>query len=261
MTYEIIITAVSDRADLFEECTESLLKQVDVLPTRLLVNEDVRPGTSPGRIAEWLAGPSITSRGIQVTHRAVPAGGMGPAILWLLREARSAVVLHSQEDWLALRQVPIARALAAMSASPERVHHITFNKRKTMRSKHADKPGQEWFKVEVQIPVDDGTYQTCCVNDHWRTQLGLWRIARVLPAAEHCAASTPDAHKFAPAINAWMNQTYGDGRKWNDQKMRDERIGTYIWGPIAEPAFIQHLGYGRTTGSARANEKPTRPAQ
>lgn len=258
MSYEIIITAVSDRADLFEECTASLLDRVDVKPSRLIVNEDVRPETSSGRIERWLRALQA-ERGVEVTHRATPAGGMGPAVLWLLREARSPVVLHTQEDWLVVRPVPISRALAAMGVSPDGVHHITFNKRKTMRCKHEDKPGQRWDKVEVQLPMGDGTTQTCCVNDHWRTQLGLWRVARVLPAVESCAERVPVAHQFAPAMNGWMNDHYGDGRMWNDQAMRHERLGTYLWGPIGEPAYIQHLGYGRTTGASRADEIPVRP--
>ncbi|MEK7705634.1 MAG: hypothetical protein AAB426_11795, partial [Myxococcota bacterium] len=237
-----------------------LLANVDVKPTRLLVNEDVRPGTSPGRIEQWLQA-TADEHDIAVTHRATPAGGMGPAIQWLLRETRSPIVLHTQEDWLVLRPLPITRALSAMTASPSSVHHVSYNKRKTMRCKHEDKPDMRWDKIEVQIPIGDGTSQTCCVNDHWRTQTGLWRVSRVLPAIEEHASRTPSAHHFVPAINTWMNTRYGDDRMWNDQAMRHERLGTYIWGPIGEPAFIQHLGYGRTTGPARGCEIPVRPAR
>lgn len=50
-----------------------------------------------------------------------------------------------------------------------------------------------------------------------------------------------------------MNEQRGDGRAWNDQMMRHERLKTYIWGPVGEPAFLRNLDpdASRTTGPSR----------
>ena len=54
LPYELLVTAVSERADLFRQTLDSLLAQVDQQPLRVLVHEDVRPGSAPGEIAQWL---------------------------------------------------------------------------------------------------------------------------------------------------------------------------------------------------------------
>lgn len=241
-SYEICVTAVSERADLFAESMESLLAHVDLPPARLIVHEDVRPGSEPGEIGRWLAWAKGDGRIADYAHRVTsPARGMGPGIHWAFAEARTPIVLYAQEDWLSLRAFPIRRALELMEAHG--LNHIRFNKRKTMRAKHEDRPTERWAKVEVQI---DG--QTLCVSDHFYTQASLWRVAPALRGMNAVAERDPGAYQFVHAFNGWMDTHLGDGRPWNDQQHRHERIRTYIWGPIGEPAFIKHLGSVRTTG-------------
>lgn len=237
MTYDLLITAVSERADLFVESVPLLLASLDTPPARILVHEDVREGSTPGEIARWLA-----ASGWPHEHRVnAPARGMGPAMLWLFEHAATPIVLYTQEDWRAVRPIPVGAALALMEAHD--LQHIRFNKRKTMRAKHAD-TAHPWEKREVTIGS-----QTLCVSDHFYTQTSLWRVDRQLPCLRHAAGVAQQANAFAAALNHCLNERYGDGRRpWDDQAMRHGRLRTYIWGPIGEPKFIEHMGTYRTTG-------------
>lgn len=241
MSYEVLVTAVSERADLFIQTMETLLTSVDVRPSRLIVHEDVRAGSEPGAIEAWLK-----RCGFDSSHRVNPkAGGLGPAMLWCFQQAKTPIVFYTQEDWLFVRQVPVSKALALMNAYD--LHHIRFNKRKTMKAKHAD-TDHPWYKIEKEfvLPHAEGA-QKLCVSDHWYTQASLWRVDKVmreLEDAQHC----PQANAFVAEFNRRMNNRYGDGRPWDNQEHRHERLRTYIWGPVAEPPFIKHLGSVRTTG-------------
>lgn len=50
-----------------------------------------------------------------------------------------------------------------------------------------------------------------------------------------------------------VDRRYSDGRPWNDQQHRHERLSTYIWGGIGEPAYLTNLDpdASRTTGAPR----------
>ena len=243
MIYDLLVTAVSERSDLFARSMASLLASVDIQPNRIIVHEDVRPGSSPGEIAAWLS-----TCGLPFEHRVTsPARGMGPGMLWCFEQATTPIVLYTQEDWGFVRPAPIARCLDIMEAN--RLHHVRFNKRKTMVAKHADTPNP-WAKVEVRYLDSRGVPQTFCVSDHWYTQASLWRVDVALSGLRAAQAHAGSSERFVASFNAHMNTTHGDpARAWNDQAMRDERLRTYIWGPVAEPRFIEHIGSQRGTGA------------
>lgn len=235
--YEVLITAVSDRADLFAVSLESLLANVDAPPKGIIVHEDERSaGSSTGQIAATLR-ETAARLGCSFAHVvSYPAVGMGLGVRWCLRQASTPIVLYTQEDYRILRPLPLRQTLSIME--DHALQHVRFNQRRTW----AEKRG--WKKVEVTLGG-----QTFCISDHWYTQTSLWRVERARTATEAVAESNSPAHRFASAWNDWMNRTYGDGaRRWDDQGMRHERMRTYIWGPVGEPAFIEHIGSLRGTG-------------
>lgn len=243
MTLEVLCTAVSERADLFIETMDTMLANLDVRPTRFIVHEDVRPGSSPGGIANWLI-----ASGIPFTHHVTkPSRGLGPAMLWCFRQAVTPIVFYTQEDWRFVRPVPVARCMEIMQKNG--LNHVRFNKRKTMRAKHEDTP-HPWYKKEVEFLDEQGVIQKLCVSDHFYTQASLWRVAPVMGALTAHAERAPQANAFVAAFNAEMNLQSGraDRRSCMDQDFRHQHLKTYIWGGVGEPAFIQHLGSVRTTG-------------
>ncbi|MDP3767928.1 MAG: hypothetical protein Q8S13_07925 [Dehalococcoidia bacterium] len=240
IAYDLVCTAVSERADLFAESIDSLLRHLDQWPARLIVHEDVRPGSEAGAIEAWL-----NARGVPFVHRVTsPSRGMGPATVWCMDQPTTPIVLYTQEDWRAIRAIPVADALALMQT--ENLHHIRFNKRKTMRAKHAD-TDHPWQKVEKLI----GGHMLC-VSDHWYTQTSLWRVDAALPNLRAAASQVATSEGFVARFNDLQNTTYGDGkREWHDQAMRHDRLRTYIWGGIGEPKYIEHLGSHRGTGTIK----------
>lgn len=249
--YELLVTAVSERADLFAQSMDSLLAHLDLPPSRVVVHEDVRPGSRPGAIAAWLIAALQAGRIGAFDHRPVdPARGMGPAMLWCFERARTPLVVYTQEDWEAVRPIPVRATLALMERHG--LNHVRWNKRKTMRAKHDDQPTKRWAKVEVQLGVDVASSQTLCISDHWYTQTSVWRRDVALPGLRAAAAQHSRAEAFVAAFNTYMNRAAGlNDQNWQVQQLRHERVRTYIWGPIGEPAFIRHLGTARGTGNIR----------
>jgi len=246
MTYDLCITAVSERADLFVESVESLLGYLDEQPACILVHEDVRAPYLDGQIAAWLERATREERIESFTHRVCdPNRGMGAGMLWCFEQSEADIILYSQEDWKAVRDIPVRRALELMTAHG--LNHIRFNKRKTMRSKHAD-TDHPWHKLEVVVGG-----QMLCVADHWYTQTSLWRREAALPNLHAALAGTgASSEKFVARFNTLMNQDAQlTARDWNDQQLRHARSKTYIWGPVGEPAFIRHIGSERGTGTIR----------
>lgn len=227
--YETIVTAVSERADLFVPTVSSMLKHLDTPPTRLIVHEDVK-GSAPGEIAAFLK-----TLDVPVTHLVTdPAEGLARSLLKLLHETKTPIIFHTQEDFDFVRDIPVQRALEVMQNSG--IHYINFNQRKTMSSKHTGTPNQ-WDKVEKVI---DGQVLTIC--DAWRFQASLWRVERILPAFERMK---PPYKRPAHQANRWMNQHYARDINARDQELRHEKLKTYIWGGIAEPRFTIHRGTHR----------------
>lgn len=185
ISYELAITAVAERADLFAESLASILDNVDQKPERIIVHEDVRGGTLGEVFRRKLRSPAseihhaLVRYGVAFCHREIwPAAGLGEAMRWCLVRARTPIVLYAQEDAAAVRRIPVSEALAVMSEHA--LDHVRFNYRTTLPSKHSDKGRNPnaWKKVEVQIGG-----KTLCVSDHWYTMLSLWRVAPALECA------------------------------------------------------------------------------
>jgi hypothetical protein len=249
VTYDVIITTLRDRADLLERTIRSMLPRLDLSPARLIVHEDVRPN-------ERLRGPSTRERleaieretGIPfVLMSTEPARGLARAMPWLLAEASTEFVFYTQEDFDFVRDVPVSECLALMHE--HRLHHVRFNKRKTMRIKGADRaPEQQFHKIEKPF---GGRILT--VSDHWYFQASMWRTSIAREGFE-VLNQTANAGVFIDRgemkFNHWLNTTHGKGIGSTDSTgaaQRGEFVRTYIWGGIGEPAFIQHTGHDRSS--------------
>lgn len=234
---EVLITAVSERADLFERTVASMLPRLGA-QARLMVHEDVRPGSRPGVIAAQLRTLKATAAIDDYGHIVRdPARGLGLAALALLRAATQPIVLFTNEDWDFVRDVPVPKALDLMERHG--LHHIAFGKCTTPAAKHAGQP-DEWRKVEVEIGG-----QKVTIAQSWRSHASLWRVAQILPFFE-ALERDPEADRWAMIkVNRAMNRAHLGDEHGNDQMARHEKLKTYLWGGIGEPAFIAHTGGGR----------------
>lgn len=238
MTYELIVTAVSERADLLARTLQSFRDAADIWPSRILVHEDVKPGSRPGEIARFLDG-FLALTGAAYTHLVRdPAAGLGPAIARLLHEARAPIVFYTSEDFDYLRPVPVGRALALMQRHG--LHHIAFGKEPIPAAQH---PGQadEWRNVVIDF---DG--QPLTVAQYWRATAALWRVDRIRPFFDRLVAHDSEPDRWAMRkVNRWMNTAFLGDEAGNDHAARRQILRTFLFGGIGEPAFIRHTGGNR----------------
>lgn len=245
MNYDLIITSVHDRGDLLARTLQSMLPQLDIPPARILIHEDVRPSHPfvAGR-TEALLAPVKRDHPVQIDlMRCNPGGGLGRALLKLLEAAATEFVLYSQEDFDTLRPLPIGDALDVMAR--HELHHVRFNKRKTMRVKGEDRPPAErWTKQEVTL---DG--RTLCVSDNWYFQTSLWRRSIALDGFRYIVdrAGQRSISHAEIQFQRWFHAGIGQGAGTTDgaQEARRAHCRTFIWGGIGEPAFIRHTGSDR----------------
>jgi hypothetical protein len=245
--YEVIVTAVRDRADLLGRTLRSMIPQLDRRPQRIIVHEDTRSGVEcPATpTTRALLNQIAIDFDISITLlECNPGRGLGHAVKRLLDESRSELVLYTQEDFDFVRALPMDRCLRLMTA--HELHHVRFNKRKTMRVKGADRPPDEQFhKIEMTIGGE-----TLCVSDHWYFQASMWRRSIALEGFTVLAdaAGPRMINRCEMAFNRWLNSGLGEGIGSTDSTgaaARGERVRTFIWGSIGEPAFIRHTGHDR----------------
>lgn len=236
MEYDLLITAVTHRGDLFEDTVDSFLSRVDQEPSRILVHEDYRPpserkeGTvaDKGRIDNYLS-----KLGIPYNHRIRdPWIGMGYGVDWLLKETDKKYTFYCQEDFEFLQDIPITRCLELIDKFD--LNHIRFNKTGN-HHKHAN--GYEFIEYEF-----DG--QKMQASQHWHFQATLWRTDLAREIADILAKRHEDgldwyARLFNDVLNKEMLNLNTD---MADPKERAEKAKTFVWGPTGTPAFIRHTG-------------------
>ena len=247
-SYDCIVSSVHDRGDLLERTLRSMLVQLDQRPARIIVHEDVRPDQPfvAGRTQALLASIERDFGRPALLLQTNPGGGLGRAMLRLLRVAETPWVFYTQEDFDFVRPTPAGRCLELCAAHD--LWHVRFNKRKTMAVKGADRPPESrWTKKEVQYGG-----QTFCVSDHWYFQGSLWKRDVALRGFEAVVAAVPEGRKVdfcEVKFNHWINTTFGGDRPLGchdgEQERRQELARSFIWGGVAEPAFIQHTGHDR----------------
>lgn len=255
--YEVIMPSAS-RSKLFAPSLLSVLGRADQVPRRVIVHDDVvKPDD---REAVQSAATSICqAAGVPLLFlQDEPPLSHGLSLYELLRRVETEYVLYSQDDAFVERDVPVQEALALMHQ--HKLHQIRFNKRPTMEYKLT------FHKKEFQflLPLDrnapeerDGT-RTLTVADHWYFQLGLWRVARILPVVHWWVRST--GRSFAEhsevKINKAMNRDIGEFNHWalaNGYELPEQQCyamepdvrarvhRTFIWGPIGEDRFFDNL--------------------
>jgi hypothetical protein len=244
--YDAIVTSVSDRADLLARTLGTMMDMLDQPPERLIVHEDVRPGTRPGLPrADDALEEAARRHGVRTRLiRTDPGTGLSLAMLRLLEEASTEFVLYTQEDFDFVRRVPVSDCLDTMRR--HNLTHVRFNKRDTLAVKGAHRPPHErWTKREVEL---DG--RKLCVSDHVYFQANLTRRAVLLEGFKELLLGSPGGvARCEAAFNRWFNQKHGQGAGSadGDQDKRERLLRTFIWGGVGEPRFVAHTGAERRT--------------
>jgi len=264
--YELIVPSASRPHLLRQTLSTLFIHTWRQWPQRVIVHDD---GVFPGkrREVEDLLVTQVPAQVPLVFRYDERPIGHGPALKWLLDEVRTEYVLYTQDDFATVRPLPIARALALMEIF--HLNQIRFNKRKTMAVK--GEPGRTFTKLErrfsvAEDAVTDGLSPevfeaVLCAADHWYFQTGLWRVAAIKPVVDWWASSGPERNPsgFTEHAEIKINNTFNGyyrgmiefpstvpvstSEESSDPRVRARVHKTFIWGPVREPKFVEHLGH------------------
>lgn len=204
---------------------------------RMLLHEDVIRSQDSDRIIDWVNSNNL----FDVLEIHNPYIGLGPSIGHMLeRHIEAEYMFYLQDDWAFIREFNLDEAVRILDEYPS-VNQIRYNKRKTMEYV-GDNPKKRWFKKEV---VFGDIILT--VSPHWFLNPAIWRMSfirdKFVPAVVHCNWRTNDVLKQGKGPNELTSDWIA------------ENMGTFIYGKIGEPPFVQHIGYSNSaldyTGAER----------
>jgi len=118
-----------------------------------------------------------------------------------------------------------------------------------------------WQKREARFPMLEGPEEVLTVSDHWYFQTSLWRVERIQwivnwfmewhgPSfREHCEFKINHAfNRRIPELNALdavgrlpFPLPPSESVSMNSE-VRREVQRTFIWGPIGDDKYIDHIG-------------------
>lgn len=265
IAYDLIVASAS-RPHLLGPTLQTYFRHADQPPARVIIHDDAVFPDQGDAVRQCIA-RDVPSR-IPVTLICDdPPVRHGPALARLLAETQAKYVVYSQDDFRTLRPLPVAEALALLRIC--RLNQIRFNKRDTGAVK--GEPGdpaafhklERWYVVDIDA-VTDGLapypFKTMLTTaDHWYFQTGVWRVAAIKPVVDWWNASGPG--NFREHCEAKINMAFNGAYRgqhppwppdvpeldplagaWNDPVIRADVHRTYIWGPIGEKQFIEHIG-------------------
>jgi len=150
--------------------------------------------------------------------------GEGISINNVLTETKTKYFVHWEDDFIALRDIPLDDSVSIMESSPD-VNQIAFNRRDTMVN------CSDFFKKEI-ITKDGFKLVT---SPHWRYTPAIWNLDWIIPRWEVYEGNNSHWH-----INKKLQKDCGD--KTADWVI--ENMGTYYFGKFDEKAFCKHVGDG-----------------
>lgn len=253
--YELIVPSAS-RPHLLTRVLNSLVMTLDQPPSRLVVHDDaVFPGKQD--VVEDVVRETAKLWNIPVWFEADdPPIKHGPALHRLLSAVTTEYVVYSQDDHQAVRPIPISEVLDVLDTNG--LNQIRCNKRDTMDKKGRE--GAEFFKKEFLFDTRRDEVRVCCAADHWYFQTGVWRVAAIKPVVDWWAGPGGEHGAFTEHMEVKINQVFNgqwrgkhpgfpnavpildDPALWADPYVRARVHKTFIWGPVGEPAYVQHLG-------------------
>ena len=263
--YELIVCSAS-RPHLLEPTLRTLLTHDDQWPERIWVHDDAVFVDRQEAVALAInrAVMSVLRLPNDVVPKEVtllcdnPPIRHGPALARLLGQVRTEYVLYSQDDHEVVRPLPVRDTLGLMEKY-HRIVQIRYNKRDTGPVKGEPNDPEAFHKVTKVFELD-GKQFPLTTADHFYFQTNVFRVASLKPIVDWWMAH-PEHGTFSEhaeiKTNRVMNGEYlayhptfppevpilqpGDGA-WNDPEVRARVHGTWIWGPIGEKRFIDHLG-------------------
>jgi hypothetical protein len=151
--------------------------------------------------------------------------GEGISIKNILEVTKSKYFIHWEDDYIPLRNIDLDEMYEIMENSG--INQLIFHRRDTMHEVAG------WIKGEYTI---NGKVFT--TSPHWRYIPSLWRLSYIKPIWLKCNMTGPNSHW---TINDELQK---DMQVIKTHEMVSKTMKTFYYGPIGEPAFCKHIGYG-----------------
>lgn len=278
--YDLIVASAS-RPHLLKPTLASLLALVDQPPARILIHDDIRSTAREIQASRALWAACYVELVRRCRYQSVPLPlvleddppvGFGLALAQLIDHAESKFALFTQDDFVAVRPIPVAAALATMAA--HRIHFVSFHKRATRAVK--DTWQGPWTKQAATFAVDAATvaplppsivsgtlHVTLTLNNQLSFQTGLWRVAPMRAALDYWTRDPARRSLFSHPqwwqtsermLNEVFDGLHGQlpaaaeltvpppGADPRDPVVRSAHQRTYLFGPIGEDRYVRHIG-------------------
>lgn len=155
--------------------------------------------------------------------------GEGCSINTILQMCDTKYFMHWEDDYIALRDVPVNKAVEIMDIN-QNVNQIVFNRRDTM----PDCSG--WVK---KVYTKAGHAVT--TSPHWRITPALWRVDFIRPKWR-----AVEGGNFHWVINGELQSEFKDCKEGKTAEWINEKLGTFYLGGIDEKAYCKHTGQGQS---------------
>jgi len=161
-----------------------------------------------------------------------PPKGEGYSISKMLRHADSPYFIHWEDDHKLVRDLDLDKCYSLFE-NYSMINQIAFNKRQTMSEVSG------WQKANFTFGED-----VLCVSPHWRFSPAIWRLSWILPRwTWFDLIPSGSSNNFHWEINADLQESLR-GNKTPDTVAN--QMGTFYMGPIAELAYVAHMGKDRS---------------
>jgi len=149
------------------------------------------------------------------------------SLTWLINKTETPFFLNWEDDFEAVRDISLNDAVKILEENPD-VNQIAFHKRATMHNRYT------FIKREV---VRSGF--KLVTNPHWAFTPAVWRKSFIMNYWKK---------PFDPGCNPvwWLNKRTKQGHAMKSAKWIIKNTGHYFMGQFQEPAFVFHMGGGKS---------------
>ena len=156
----------------------------------------------------------------------------------ILEHTRSKYLIHIEDDYILTKEINLDHMWHIMEECGD-VNQIAFNRRKTM-------PDVAGWKKRMY----DKANHVLTTSPHWRFTPAMWRLSFIKPLWEHWEG--PNGHW---ALNNKLQVGMDNTNK--TAELVAERMGTFYYGSVGEPALCEHVGQGFSNRMEYAGTKET----
>lgn len=239
-----IIRLSASRPEMLMASTERIMERLKFSGSiRMILHEDVLNQEASSEVIRYAEKSGYFS----VIGRHDPPITQGRSLDWLLRRTTTKYVVNFEDDWLWLRDdFDLDLVVQIMEENPK-VNQIAWHKRAIMTHRYS------WQKKEVER-----SGQKLTTNPHWAFTPAIWRMSYVRGFWQKPPPKVNPVWFINPLIKGKCKAT--DIKDESNMPCADwviDNSGNFFLGGFKEPAFVEHLGHGKSLREGHYKWKET----